>query len=275
MSWMTLHVRDIGDGPVAGAAARLPLRRAHVGGPGGGAAAAGWRVLVPDLPGFGASAAARTASPSLDVVADAVLGMLDERGVDRCVVGGISLGGYVAMALLRARPDLAAGLLLCDTKATADADAARENRERLALRCLAAPGETARILEQAVLPGLLGDTTRADAARGRRAGARLARRRRRQRRSRGTSARWRRARTPGPSLAAAHVPVLVVWGDEDALSPRAEQDLMLAAAAGADLVVVEGAGHLAQRRGPGRRHGRHARPARGRQRPADVLISLA
>jgi pimeloyl-ACP methyl ester carboxylesterase len=41
------------------------------------------------------------------------------------------------------------------------------------------------------------------------------------------------------------VPVRVVWGEEDALSLRAEQDLMLAAVPGADLVVLEGIGHLA------------------------------
>jgi pimeloyl-ACP methyl ester carboxylesterase len=170
--------------------------------------------------------------------------MLDERGVDRCVVGGISLGGYVAMALLRARPGVVAGLLLCDTKATADADAARENRERLALRCLAAPGETVQILEEAVLPGLLGETTRANRpevvkrVRGWLAAAEA-----------GPVAWYQRAMAARPdsraALAAADVPVLVVWGEEDALSPRAEQDLMVAAASGADLVVVEGSGHLA------------------------------
>lgn len=238
-----LHVRDSGEGPALVLLHAFPCDGRMWEPQARAAADAGWRVLVPDLPGFGSSAPA-DAEPSLDVVATAVLGMLDERGVDRCVLGGISLGGYVAMALLRARPGIVAGLLLCDTKATADAEAARENRERLALRCLAAPAETSRILEEAVLPGLLGDTTRADRpevverVRGWLADA-----------DADAVAWYQRAMAARPdsqaTLAAVDGPVLVVWGDEDALSPRAEQDLMLAAAPEADLVVVHGAGHLA------------------------------
>jgi pimeloyl-ACP methyl ester carboxylesterase len=203
----------------------------------------GWRVLIPDLPGFGASALPE-AEPSLEVVAAQLLDELELRGIDRCVLGGVSLGGYVAMALLRGRPELVAGVLLCDTKATADPEPARENRERLALLCLADPEETPRILEQAVLPGLLGDTTRAsrpevvDRVRGWLGSARA------------DSVAWyQRAMAARPDslavLAELDVPVLVVWGEEDALSPRGEQDLMVAAAAEADLVVVPGAGHLA------------------------------
>ena len=82
----------------------------------------GWRVLVPDLPGFGASTLIDS-EPDLAVVAAALITELEERGVDRCILGGVSLGGYVAMAVLRSRPDLVAAVLLCDTKATADSDA--------------------------------------------------------------------------------------------------------------------------------------------------------
>jgi hypothetical protein len=45
---------------------------------------------------------------------------------------GVSLGGYVTMAMLRARPDGVAGLGLIDTKATADSPAAVRNRRRIA-----------------------------------------------------------------------------------------------------------------------------------------------
>lgn len=238
-----LHVRDEGEGPVLVLLHAFPCDGRMWEPQARATAEAGWRVLVPDLPGFGRSPLPDS-EPSLDAVADAVLAMLEDRGVDRCVLGGISLGGYVAMALLRARPDTVAGLLLCDTKATADAEAARDNRERLALRCLASPQETAQILEEAVLPGLLGDTTRAD-------------RPEVVERVRGwlddaeadAVAWYQRAMAARPdsrtTLAAVEVPVLIVWGDEDVLSPRAEQDLMRAAVPGADLVVVEGAGHLA------------------------------
>ena len=94
-------------------------------------------VLAPDLPGFGTSpsgpdVAGPDRHPSLDAVADAVAAALRADGVDRAVVGGLSLGGYVAMALVERHADLVAGLALIDTKSTADDDAARQNRLRIA-----------------------------------------------------------------------------------------------------------------------------------------------
>jgi pimeloyl-ACP methyl ester carboxylesterase len=205
--------------------------------------AAGFRVLVPDLPGFGRSVLLDD-DPSLVRVAGSILRAVESRGVDRFVLGGVSLGGYVAMAMVAARPELVLGLALCDTKATGDSPAASENRERLAQMCLDAPDETARILEQAVLPGLLGDTTRAGRpsvvvdVRSWLADARPE-----------TVACYQRAMAARPDsrdvLAQVSAPSLVVWGDEDALSPREEQDLMLASLSDAKLVVVEKAGHLA------------------------------
>lgn len=204
---------------------------------------AGWRVLVPDLPGFGGSDLL-AGPPSVSAVADAVLSMLDERAVGPCALAGVSLGGYVAMGMLRARPGVASAIILCDTKATADGAAARENRERLARLCLESPGETARILEQAVLPGLLGETSRAI-----RPGVVA--------RVRGwlgeapadTIAWYQRAMADRLDslgvLAAARVPALVVWGDEDTLSPASEQDAMMASLPDARLVTIAGAGHLA------------------------------
>jgi pimeloyl-ACP methyl ester carboxylesterase len=205
--------------------------------------AAGWRVLVPDLPGFGGSSLPH-APPSLDVVADEVIALLEENDTDRCVLGGVSLGGYVAMAMLRRSPEIVAGLILCDTKATADAEPARENRERLARLCLDSPRDTARILEQAVLPGLLGETTHAqrpevvERVRQWLATADAA-----------AVAWYQRAMAGRPDslgdLRMAALPTLVLFGDEDVLSPQAEQDLMVAANPETQVVVVPSAGHLA------------------------------
>lgn len=240
---VAMHVRDEGDGPVLVLLHAFPCDGRMWAAQAEAAVADGWRVLVPDLPGFGRSPLP-DAAPSLAVVATALAGELEHRGIERCVLGGISLGGYLAMELLRQRPDLVAGALLCDTKATADSAAARESRERLALMCLATPAETARILEQAVLPGLLGDTTRRERADvvARVSGWLGA--------ATAESVAWyQRAMAARPDsqavLETLDVPVLVVCGEEDALSPRAEQDLMTSAAVDAELVVVRRAGHLA------------------------------
>ena len=243
----SMHVRDEGEGPVAVLLHAFPCDGRMWQPQATVLVEAGWRVLVPDLPGFGASDPV-AGEPSLLPVAEAVIAMVDDRGIDRCVLAGVSLGGYVAMSVLSSRPDLAAAVVLCDTKATADAAAARDNRERLALMCEEAPDQTARILEQSVLPGLLGETTRASRpevvlrVRDWLASAPTA-----------TVAWYQRAMAARPDsldvLQGLDVPALVVWGDEDALSARAEQDLMLERLVFGDLAV-----------------------RRGRQRPADVLV---
>lgn len=243
-----LNVHDVGEGPVAVLLHAFPCDARMWRPQADAMVAAGWRVLVPDLPGFGGSALLHS-EPGLGPVADAVGDMLDERAIDRCVLAGVSLGGYVAMALLASRPDLAAAVVFCDTKATADGDVARENRERLAALCEAEPDQTARILEQSVLPGLLGETTRATRpdvvtqVRGWLGEAQAQ-----------TVAWYQRAMATRPDsrdlLGTLDVPALIVWGDEDVLSPRAEQDLMLERLVHGDMSVVEGAGHLANVESP-------------------------
>lgn len=209
--------------------------------------ALGYEVIVPDLPGFGGTVLPG-ADPSLEVVAELALDQL--AGVDRCVLGGVSLGGYVAMAMLRKRPDLAGAVVLSGTKATADGEQARDNRERLARLVLDSPHDCARILEQAVLPGLLGDTSRAERpavvaqVRGWLADAPA-----------DTVAWYQRAMAVRPDslevLAGLRVPALVAWGEEDALSARSEQDLMMSALVDGRLSIVEAAGHLALIERPG------------------------
>lgn len=53
-------------------------------------AAAGWQVHAPNLPGFGGTELL-LGSPSIDAVADAVLADLDNRGIDRAILGGSHL----------------------------------------------------------------------------------------------------------------------------------------------------------------------------------------
>ena len=243
-----MHVREYGDGPVVVLLHAFPCDGRMWEPQAQRIAAAGWRALVPDLPGFGQSPLL-DGEPDLAPVADAVLAELDGRDISRAVVGGVSLGGYVAMAIVRARPSLLAGLALCDTKATADNEEARANRERLALLAIDAGPDVGRVLEQAVLPGLLGDTTRAsrpetvERVRGWLDDADAA-----------SVAWYQRAMARRPDsimdLADIDLPTLVVWGEEDALSDRAEQDRMTAAVSDATLVVVPGAGHLANVEAP-------------------------
>ena len=105
-----------------------PLDRAMWAGQLGGLATYA-RVLAPDLRGFGGS----TVRPpyTIDRYADDLIAFLDALGLARAVVCGLSMGGYVAFSMVRRHRDRVRGLILADTRATADTDEARENRRNL------------------------------------------------------------------------------------------------------------------------------------------------
>lgn len=193
------------------------------------------RVFAPDLPGDLVHQ-----EPSLDAVADAAAEQLRAAGIDRVLVGGLSMGGYIALALLERHPDLVAGLALIDTKSTADAPEAHANRLRVADEAEASGtvdvvrpmsgvllGETTRAVRPevtATVDGWIGEQDPAAVA-------------------------WcQRAMAARPDrtavLRAFDGPVIVVVGDEDTVTPVAAAEHMADAAPQARLIVVPRAGHL-------------------------------
>src|SRR5215213_1756139 len=87
------------------------------------------RVIAPDLRGFGDS---RVRGPfSIDQHADDLAAFLRSLGLASTVVCGLSMGGYVAFSMLRRHRSLVRGLVLADTRATADTDEVRANRARM------------------------------------------------------------------------------------------------------------------------------------------------
>lgn len=197
------------------------------------------KVITPDLRGFGGSVLGDD-EPSLDVMADDVVRLLDHEGVDRAVVGGLSMGGYVTMALCRRHPDRVLGVILADTKAAADPEAARTNRERIAAAVL---DDGTSILVEEVLPSLIGVTT-------------VQRRAMVFGRVRGLvqsappkAVAWaQRAMAGRPdsfdTLRGLKVPALVIVGEEDLLTPPADAETMVGAVPDGRLAVIEKAGHL-------------------------------
>lgn len=200
------------------------------------------RVLAPDLAGFGDAPGPGHAT--LDAHADDLAGLLDALGIARAVVVGLSMGGYIALALARRHPARLAALVLADTRAGADDAAARANRDDLAA-VVATAGLGA--LSERLLPRLLAPGARPAVAA--EVGAIIARQR-----PEGVVAALRAmAARPdaGPGLAEVRVPTLVLAGAEDALTPPSEARGLAAAIAGAGLVVIPGAGHLASLEEPG------------------------
>ena len=93
----------------------------------------GRRVVAPDYPGFGRSP--RTpAQPDIRYYAEGVLGLLDRLGLERVVLGGVSMGGYVAFGCMRHFPERVSGLILANTRPDADSEETRENRKNMARR---------------------------------------------------------------------------------------------------------------------------------------------
>lgn len=198
------------------------------------------RLVTPDLPGFGGTPASDE-PPDLGVMADGVLRLLDSLGLDQVVLGGLSLGGYVAMEILRRRPQVVRALVLADTKASADPEAAVEKRLRMA--DLLEGGESTRVLVHDVLPTLLGDTTRQEHPET----VEWLRELVEQTDPRGAAwAQRAMARRPDSfdTLRQVQVPTLVVVGEEDALSPPSDAEEMVAAIPGAQIAVLPGAGHV-------------------------------
>ncbi len=91
----------------------------------------GCRVITPDLRGFGESESGSD-TVSMDVYADDIVALLDHLGIDKAVVGGMSMGGYVLLNLLERYPDRVAAPLFIVTKAGGDDEAGKARRTALA-----------------------------------------------------------------------------------------------------------------------------------------------
>lgn len=201
---------------------------------------ANYRVIAPDLPGFGDSEALE--NWSVDSAADIVVELLDALRINSpVVVGGLSMGGYTAMAFARRHPAKLKGLILADTKADGDDETAKAGREKTI--ALANEKGAAGVIE-AMLPRLLGATTLASAPRV----ADTVRSIACKQSTEGVVAALKALRdrpdaTPG--LKNVSVPTLVIVGDEDQVTPVAKAEVLAKEIPGAQLAILKGVGHLA------------------------------
>ncbi|MGB8933456.1 MAG: alpha/beta hydrolase, partial [Anaeromyxobacteraceae bacterium] len=90
------------------------------------------RVIALDYRGFGRSGGPPPEALTMEVVAEDVRALLAHLRVERVAVGGLSMGGYVALELYRQAPGLFRGLALCDTKAGNDTPEGAKGREAFA-----------------------------------------------------------------------------------------------------------------------------------------------
>jgi len=202
----------------------------------------GWRLIAPDLRGFGfgQQPAPDAPAPTMDDFAADVSEVLDALKIDPAVIGGLSMGGYVAFALFRRSPERFSGMILSDTRPQADTPEAREGRRKL-MEIASAGG--ARAVADQMLPALLGQTTMRTRPDVRSHVRELIESAPVAAISGALEAMMGRPDST-PDLARISCPVLVLTGDEDTITPIADAEAMQQKIARCRLVVLPGAGHL-------------------------------
>lgn len=205
------------------------------------------RVIAPDLRGFGRSGNKADDTVTMAQFADDLAGLLDGLRIrEPVVLCGLSMGGYIALQFWRRYAKRLRGLILCDTRATADTPEAVAARRAMAERVL---HEGPAPLVEGMVPRLFSETTR-------RRQPRLVERMRTTLMSgdaRGIAAAARgMAKRPDmtSSLGKIRCPTLVLVGQNDVISPPAEMRGLAEAIPGATFVEISAAGHLAPLENP-------------------------
>lgn len=197
----------------------------------------GWRRIAPDLRGMGLSEAPDRGY-GMSVYADDLAALLDALGIERTVLCGLSMGGYVALEFLRRHRERVAALVVMDARAEADTAERKAGRndlisrvraggvralpDHLAAQFLAAgaPEEARTRLEEMLYrPPAAGIVGALEAMRD------------------------RADRTSG-LRSAAGLPTLLLIGGGDARTPRASMQAMADLVPGATLEIISGAGHV-------------------------------
>lgn len=196
------------------------------------------RLITFDVPGAGESA---PGAVSIDGVSDIATALLNHLGLDKAVVGGVSMGGYAAFAFARRHAERLRGLILANTRAVADTEEGKLARRAMAEVAIAqgAPEIANRMLEK-----LLGESTL------------------RERPTVVSDVRAMIESTPPETIAilldalanredstatlgTIDVPTLAIAGEEDPLAPPAETADWAAQIRGARFFAIKRAGHLA------------------------------
>ena len=202
--------------------------------------AAGFRVITPDLRGYGETPAESTAA-GMEAYADDLIDLLDRLGIEQAVFGGMSMGGYVLLNLLERYPQRVAAAMFLVTRAAEDDPAAKTRRQVLAEEALAnGPGKIAETFE-AVLFGTDVAQTRPELV--------------------NEVRQWMLATSPAGmaagllamrsrkdsigQLSSFKLPALVIGADQDLAVPLEHSKVLAKGLPQAALKVVEGAGHLA------------------------------
>lgn len=198
-----------------------------------------YRVITPDLRGLGETTVTNEPATMQEMARD-VAALLDELEIQRVVLGGLSMGGYVTLAFYRRFPLRVRALILADTRAQADTTEAARNREEQAEKILKEGMQAIAddFLKKVLAPATLSEKpetverVREMILKTEPQGAANA--------LRGMALRPDQTDFLEEILA----PTLILVGSEDKLTPPADAELMRREIRGSRLEVIEGASHL-------------------------------
>ncbi len=203
------------------------------------------RAVAYDLRGFGQSPIGGV-RVSMDVFADDLIALLDREKIERAVVCGLSMGGYIALNAIGRYPKRFAGLILCDTKSQADSAEAKAKR---AATILTVKKEGVGPFADAFLTGVLRPETFKEHPAIVEAAKRIIMGNTSEGICAALQAMAERADTT-EVLSKISVPSLVMVGENDTLTPPAAAESMAAAIRGAQLEIIPKAGHLSNLENP-------------------------
>ena len=198
-----------------------------------------YRVITPDLRGHGESDASPGAA-TMNRMAQDVAALLDHLEIHRAVVGGLSMGGYVALAFYKQFPSRVRALVLADTRAQADTEEGKVTRHQQAEKALA---EGMAGIADSMLPKLLTPDT-------------VSKRPEVVKRMRDMMLKTKPEGAASALLGMAErddqtallsqisCPALILVGQEDQITPVKDSEKMHREIAGSRLVVIENAAHV-------------------------------
>jgi 3-oxoadipate enol-lactonase len=204
-----------------------------------GTLSSSYRVIAPDLRGFGETDSSEGPA-TMGRMAQDVARLMDHLGISQAVIGGLSMGGYVALAFYKQFPSRVRAFVLADTRAQADTEEAKQTRAQQAEKALS---EGMAGIADAMLPKLLTPET-------------VSKRPEIVKRVRDMMLKTKpegaasallgmaEREDQTPLLSKITAPTLILVGAEDAITPVADSEKMHNAIAGSRLVVLENAGHV-------------------------------
>ena len=198
-----------------------------------------YRLIACDIRGFGKSTDEE--SPlGIDLFGEDLIMFMNKLSIDKAIVCGLSMGGYIALNALKRSPDRFAALVLCDTQCIADTIEVRKNRYKM-IEAIEKDGVAEfnegfikkvfhkdSIADKKEVVGQLRNVVFANSKH-------IIRQ--------GLVALAERAETCS-ALDGITIPALIVCGREDEVTPLVQSELMHAAIKGSVLRVIDNAGHV-------------------------------